>query len=84
MYYSIPSFLFIGNMKAFGLGLLVYLIRYLAFADKNDCKIKSEVVHEWVTVDFLWDNETQKQEALDSGLYIPEVSLLMFYSKAKP
>lgn len=72
-------------MKALFLGILVYLAHYATLADKKkDCKIKAEVVHEWVTLDFLWDNETQKQEAIDSGLYIPEVSLRVLLEPGKP
>ena len=31
-----------------------------------------EVVYSWVTVDFTWESEEDRQEAIASGAYIPE------------
>ena len=31
-----------------------------------------EVVYSWVTVDFTWESEEDREEAIASGAYIPE------------
>lgn len=55
-------------MQTFFSLLLLFIFSPLIYSLSHS----SEVIHSWISLDFLWESESQKSLYLKSGLFIPE------------